>query len=305
MRDNLALLQEQQPGLESAAGARWSMLGPMRFAVRHETLYRYSVPVVLASHVLRLTPRSEYQVRARSLVVWPEPVRLHEKDDSHGNRIMRVRFSEQATRELRIESRFELETSSPPPAFEPLERLPWTRPPADDLAVYRPGDPAVDPTVVAFARAVAAEVGQQPVAFLDHLCRTIHARADKQIRTSGDAQAAAETLASWQGACRDFTVLFLAAARSMGMPARFCSGYQSAADTPDGRRYLHAWPEVLVPGAGWRGWDPTHGVAAGEGHVALCAAPDQAETMPVVGGFYFSGSSVTSTLDFDLQITTT
>ena len=153
--------------------------------------------------------------------------------------------------------------------------------------------------------AVAAEVGQQPVAFLDHLCRTIHARADKQVRTSGDAQAAGETLASWQGACRDFTVLFMESARSLGMPARFCSGYQAAADTPDGRRYLHAWPEVFVPGVGWRGWDPTHGVAAGEGHVALCAAPDQAGTMPVVGGFYFDGSSITSTLDFDLRITTT
>jgi transglutaminase-like putative cysteine protease len=281
------------------------MLRLMRFAVRHETLYRYSVPVVLAPHILRLTPRSASQVRTRSLVVWPEPVALDEKDDLHGNRVTQVSFSEQATRELRIESRFELETSPPPPAFEPSERLPWTQPLADDLAMYRSGGASVGPTVIAFAQAVAAEVGQQPLAFLDHLCRTIHARADKQIRTSGDAQAAADTLASWQGACRDFTVLFLAAARSMGMPARFCSGYQAAADTPDGRRSLHAWPEVFVPGAGWRGWDPTHGVPAGEGHVALSAAPDQAGAMPVEGGFYFGGSSVTSTLDFDLRIATT
>jgi transglutaminase-like putative cysteine protease len=276
----------------------------MRFAVRHETLYRYSVPVVLAPHVLRLTPRSRDQIRTRSLVVWPEPVDVREENDGYGNRITRVQFSGQATRELRIESRFELETSPPQPAFEPAERLPWTQLPADDLAAYRPGDAGVDPAVIAFAREVAAEVGQRPLAFLDHLCHTMHARADKQVRTSGDAQAAADTLASWQGACRDFTVLFLAAARSLGMPGRFCSGYQSAADTPDGRRYLHAWPEVFVPGAGWRGWDPTHGVAAGEGHVALCAAPDQADTMPVVGGFTFDGPSVSSTLDFDLRIAT-
>jgi transglutaminase-like putative cysteine protease len=277
----------------------------MRFTVRHETLYRYSVPVVLAPHLLRLTPRSEHQLRSRSLLIWPEPIELHEENDACGNRVARVTFSDQTAAELRIESCFDLETSPPRFISEVSEPLPWTEPLADDLALYRPRDAHLDPAVIAFARAVAAEVGQQPVAFLDHLCRTIHARADKQVRTSGDAQAAAETLASWRGACRDFTVLFLAAARSMGMAARFCSGYQSAADTPDGRRYLHAWPEVFVPGAGWRGWDPTHGVAAGEGHVALCAAPDQAETMPVVGGFYFSGSSVTSTLDFDLQITTT
>jgi len=279
----------------------------MRFAVRHETLYRYNAPVVLAPHLLRLTPRAEHQIRTRSLLVWPEPVNRHDENDSYGNRVTRLTFSDRATAELRIESRFELETSPPRLASEVSERLPLAQRQlaAEDLAVYRPGDASVDPAVVAFARAVAAEVGQRPLAFLDHLCQTIHARADKQIRTSGDAQAAADTLASWQGACRDFTVLFLDAARSLGMPARFCSGYQSAAETPDGRRYLHAWPEVFVPGAGWRGWDPTHGVAAGEGHVALCAAPDQAETMPVVGGFYFAGTSITSTLDFDLRITTT
>jgi transglutaminase-like putative cysteine protease len=277
----------------------------MRFSVRHETLYRYSVPVVLAPHVLRLTPRAEYQFRTRTLVVRPEPVERREEQDAYGNHVARVTFSNQAVQELRIESQFELETLPARPVSEAPERLPWTQLPADDLAVYRPGDASVDPTVRAFAWALSAEVGHQPLAFLDHLCRTIHARSDKQIRTSGDAQAAADTLASWQGACRDFTVLFLAAARSLGMPARFCSGYQAAADTPDGRQYLHAWPEVFVPGAGWRGWDPTHGVSAGEGHVALCAAPDQAGTMPVEGGFYFAGSSITSTLDFDLHITTT
>jgi len=276
----------------------------MRFTVRHETLYRYSVPVVLAPHLLRLTPRAEHQIRTRTLVVRPEPVERQEERDAYGNQVTRVTFSNQAILELSIESRFELETLPPRLAFEATERLPWTRLPVADLAVYRPGDASIDPAVRAFAWAVSAEVGHQPLAFLDHLCRTIHARADRQIRTSGDAQPAADTLASWQGACRDYTVLFLEAARSLGMPGRFCSGYQAAADTPDGRRYLHAWPEVFLHGAGWRGWDPTHGVAAGEGHVALCAAPDQAGTMPVVGGFYFGGSSITSTLDFDLRITT-
>ncbi len=277
----------------------------MRFSVRHETLYQYSVPVVLAPHLLRLTPRAEHLIRSRTLVVRPEPLERHEEYDAYGNQVARLTFSNQATQELSIESRFELETLPPRPASGTSERLPWPRPPAGELAVYRPGDASVDPAVRAFAWEMAAEVGHQPLAFLDHLCRTIHARADKQIRTAGDAQASADTLASWQGACRDFTVLFLEAARSLGMPARFCSGYQAAAETPDGRRYLHAWPEVFLPGLGWRGWDPTHGVPAGEGHVALCAAPDQAETMPVVGGFYFSGSSLTSTLDFDLRITTT
>jgi transglutaminase-like putative cysteine protease len=59
---------------------------------------------------------------------------------------------------------------------------------------------------------------------------------------------------------------------------------------------------VFLPGLGWRGFDPTHGIAVTDGHVALCAAPDQADTMPVDGGFY--GDGVTSTLEYRVQIGT-
>jgi transglutaminase-like putative cysteine protease len=279
----------------------------MRFVVRHETLYRYSAPVVLAPHLLRLTPRSEHLLRERALRLRPEPLELRDETDEHGNIVTHVTFSHHATRELHIESCFSVDTATPLGGGVTLgpEPLPWAGPLVAELAPYRATQVAVDPAVAAFARGVAAEVAQEPLAFLAALCATIHARGDKHVRPTGEAQAARETLATWRGACRDFTVLFLAAARSLGMPARFCSGYQAAAETPDGGRYLHAWPEVFVPGSGWRGWDPTHGIEVGAGHVALCAAPEQAGTMPVHGGFYFEGASVTSTLDFDLRIMTT
>jgi transglutaminase-like putative cysteine protease len=267
----------------------------MRFAVRHETHYRYTPPVVLAPHELRLTPRPEYRLLSRRLVVRPEPLELRDELDAFGNTTTRVVFPEAPTEELFIESRFELETTMPVQA----------PPPADLLAPYQAGGASVDEGVAAFGRALLAEAGNDRLLLLDHLCRTVHARADKHIRPTGDAQSAAETLATWRGACRDFTVLYLAVVRSLGLAARFCSGYQSKADTPDGRRYLHAWPEVFVPGVGWRGWDPTHGIPVTDGHVALCVAPDQSGTMPVVGSYSFSGPSLTSTLDFDLRISTT
>ena len=81
-------------------------------------------------------------------------------------------------------------------------------------------------------------------------------------------------------------MLFLAACRSLGLPARFVSGYQAHAETPDGRRHLHAWAQARLPGLGWRGYDPTHGLAVADGHVALCAAPEQGATMPVEGGYW-------------------
>ena len=92
----------------------------------------------------------------------------------------------------------------------------------------------------------------------------------------------------------------MATSRSLGVAARFVSGYQAQADTPDGQRHLHAW---LLFGLGWCGFDPTHGIAVTDGHVALCAAPNQADTMPVEGGFYANG--VPSTLEYHVQIATT
>ena len=97
-------------------------------------------------------------------------------------------------------------------------------------------------------------------------------------------------------------MLFLEAARALGLPGRFVSGYQARPAVEDGRRHLHAWAEIFLPGAGWRGWDVTHGTRVTDGHVALCAAPAQAGTMPIEGGFSFAGSGVSSTLDYRIAI---
>jgi len=276
----------------------------MRFTVRHETRYRYSLPVVLGPHVLRLTPRPDHWLLSRTLVVRPQPLAFGDEVDAFGNATTRVVFPAAPTEELFIESAFQLETARPAPASV-AQSLQWPPVISDGLAAFHASGTSIDAGVASFGRALLAEAGHDLLPFLDHLCRTVHSRADKRIRPAGDAQSAAETLATWRGACRDFTVLFIDVVRSLGLAARFCSGYQAEAETPDGRSYLHAWPEVFIPGIGWRGWDPTHGIPVTDGHVALCAAPEQAGTMPVVGSFSFSGQSITSTLDFDLRITTT
>jgi transglutaminase-like putative cysteine protease len=149
------------------------------------------------------------------------------------------------------------------------------------------------------------DVSRDPLAFLDHLVRTLHTGFEHIVRLSGNAQTAAETLAARRGACRDVTVLFMEASRSVGIASRFVSGYQARAETAAQQRYLHAWPEILVPGVGFRGWDPTHGVRVADEHLALAAAPEQEGTMPIEGGFTFIGETVHSTLDFSLEIETT
>ncbi len=207
-----------------------------------------------------------------------------------------------ASDRLHIESRFELDTLAPPPLRDPgLSRLPWGPSAQDGLTEYRSDGPQ-DAAVQAFAERIAGDCEWAALPFLECLGQTLFARFDRFIRAGGAAQSPAHTLAIGSGACRDLTVLFMAACRGLGIAARFVSGYQAQADTPDGRRHMHAWAEVFLPGLGWRGFDPMHGVAVTDGHVALCAAPDQAATMPVEGGFY--GNGVTSTLDYSVEIAT-
>lgn len=272
----------------------------MRFSVCHETLYRYSAPVRLGPHVLRLNPRADgVRILTASLDVDPAPAERHDATDRFGNRITHADFADVSDR-LRIESRFEAEVLAPAPLRDPgLPQLPWTSSPADELAEYR-ADGAPDEAVQAFAAALAANSAWAALPFIEHLNQTLFTRMDRGIRADGAAQAPARTLAIGRGACRDLTVLFMAACRSLEIPAQFVSGYQAQADTPDGRRHMHAWADAFLPGLGWRGFDPMHGIAVTDGHVALCAAPDQAATMPVDGSFY--GDGVTATLDYRVDI---
>ena len=73
------------------------------------------------------------------------------------------------------------------------------------------------------------------------------------------------------GSCRDYAVLFMEVCRAMGIPARFVSGYQEG-DTEQESRDLHAWAEVYLPGAGWRGYDPTLGLVVSDRHIPLAAS---------------------------------
>ncbi len=274
----------------------------MRFSVHHQTLYRYSAPVRLAEHVLRLNPRPEAgRMVTRTLSIDPTPIEREDTLDPFGNLVTRVAFDGLSTR-FAIDSRFALEVAGQAaPKIATLPPLPWPIDTDGPNAVYCAcGD--IEDTVRAFAGENASECGGDALAFLDRLNETLFVRIRHDIRAEGAARPAAATLALGHGACRDVTDLFLAACRSLGAPARFVSGYQAKADTPDGRRHLHAWPEAFAPGLGWLAYDPTHGVKVTDGHVGLCAAPGQAATMAVEGGFY--GGAVTSTLDYQVEIET-
>lgn len=260
--------------------------------VGHDSWYRYDVPVRLAAHVLRLTPRpADVQVRSRELHVEPAPILQRDEVDAQGNVITHLAFAG-STRSLRVISAFEVDTRFKP-ALETLELAPL----AEGAGRW------VHPEVFALASRIAQEVGYARLAFLDQLSRHLSENLQRYVRHTGDARPAHETLAVG-GACRDLTVLFLEACAAYGIEGRFVSGYQAWAHTPEAVRSLHAWAEVLLPGVGYHGWDPMHGVRALDAYVALCAAPTQAETMPIEGGFAFDGATVNATLDHVVRIAT-
>lgn len=93
-----------------------------------------------------------------------------------------------------------------------------------------------------------------------------------EIRESGDPQTSAETFARRQGACRDLAVAYIECCRTVGIAARFVSGYKCGFDRPGEDAYMHAWVEIFLPGAGWRGYDPSIGLAVADGHIALVSA---------------------------------
>jgi transglutaminase-like putative cysteine protease len=234
----------------------------------------------------------------------PLPARAEESRDAEGNLVTHLRFSG-STSHLSVVSALEVETRPSEPCVPEADPgpLPLYYPAALAASAARYLEPrGAGHAVAALATGCAAAARGDPLRFLDGLTTEIPRRVRPELRWEGAAQSAAQTLAAGRGACRDLAVLFMEACRAQGLAARFVSGYQGRSAPSSADRQLHAWAEVLIPGSGWRGYDPTLGTIVTDGHVALAAAPTQQGTMPLDGGFTFLGAEVRSTLDFSLQI---
>ena len=263
----------------------------MRFRVVHTTTYSYSDAVFLEPHAIRLRPRSDPAQRelAYCLEIEPAPVGLSHALDSEGNSAACSWF-EGLTARLEIVSRLEVETLRRNP-FDFLwtdgaRRLGFRYSAADALARFLRADKTrLEPTAWALARS-----GGDTLSFLMRLNECIYESLKVVVREEGEPYRPAETLQRGEGACRDLAVLFCACCRQAGLAARFVSGYH-AGDAGKQERRLHAWAEVYLPGGGWRGFDPTEGLAAADRHIALAAAAQPADAAAVSGSFRKTGAT--------------
>lgn len=277
----------------------------MLFEIDHLTRYEYTAPVHLGEHLLRFLPPQLAGQHPGNCVlkVEPAPIRQESELDAWGNRIQRTVFQGR-TRYLEIRAHLEVETVA---TARPVEHGGCRLAPAygTETVVLTPYlEPLEQPErLQPFLQPLMEAAGGDCLAFLDALNRAIHAFYHSGVRLEGPPRTPAQTLALGEGVCRDLTVLFMAACRQAGVAARFVSGYQQGDGTREAR-YLHAWPEVYLPGEGWCGYDPTHGTPAGTAHVAVAAAPTAEAVTPVEGGYSFRGEEITSTLTTEIRITT-
>lgn len=282
----------------------------MQFEIVHRTVYNYSRAVSLGSHVIRLRPRCDgtQDVLRYALRIEPAPSVITECLDAENNVISCASF-DQPTDYLAIKSSFAVRTLRTNP-FDFIPEPSFCQLPADySEALRRVLTPhlvtfeAQDATdaLATFAAPLEAESANDPMAFLNLLNTAIHRNFGREIREEGAPQPPELTLSRRRGACRDLAILFIAVCRRYGLAARFVSGYQKG-DTQRERRYLHAWPEVYVPGGGWRGYDPAHGLAVSDDHVPIAAAARAEDAAPVDGSFY---GEAESDMNVELSISVT
>lgn len=287
-----------------------------RLKVEHHTVYKYKRPVTFGEHRLMLRPRDSHDFRYvdGSLTLSP-PGDVRWVHDVFGNSIAIVNFQEPA-QELRIESsvmvdHFASEDGLPPfPISSYATTLPFTYQPSEqpDLASsierhYADPDHQLDMWIKQFLNPSGPTSTQQ---FLFDLTREIKERFSYEVREQEGVQTPVETLNRGTGSCRDLALLMIEGLRSLGMAARFISGYiydpslDGAESDTKGSGWPHAWVQVYLPGTGWMEFDPTNGIIGGANLIRVAVVRDPVQALPVTGTY-------TGTPDdfIDLDVTVT
>jgi transglutaminase-like putative cysteine protease len=265
--------------------------------VRHATTYRYSAAVTFGPHRLMLRPRDSHDLRLveASLVISP-PGTLRWMHDVFGNSVALVDFEEPAAG-LSIVStlaivRYALARPDFPISPE-AESYPFMHSADDRADLGRLRDrhyPDPRGEVEEWARQFILESPTNTFNLLATMNAAIRGSFAYRAREEEGTQTPVETLGRKSGTCRDYALLFIEAARSLGFGARFVSGYLydpalEGGDAMQGAGATHAWAEVYLPGAGWVEFDPTNGLVAGENLIRVAVTRDPAQAVPIGGTF--------------------
>jgi transglutaminase-like putative cysteine protease len=277
----------------------------MRYDVRHCTTYRYSQPVSISHHVLRLAPRPcKHQVLHESSIdVSPQPAVRSDSLDYFGNPVTYLTIQEQHE-QLVIEARSLIDVTAPPPRA-PSQTTPWERifgqlersRSADGLATlqFAFDSPYTRATANLAAYARDSFTPGRPV--LEAACdltRRIHRDFRYDSAATDVSTPVDEVFRLRRGVCQDFAHLELACLRALALPARYVSGYLLTRPPPGqpklvGSDASHAWISVWCPEAGWVDLDPTNDTLVRDEHVTLAWGRDYGDISPINGVIFGGG----------------
>ena len=270
-----------------------------RYVVEHETRYAYTAPVSQSWQLARLTPRNLpwQRLLAHSLQIDPTVDERHDGSDSFGNSNLHFALH-RAHRMLRVHMQCTVEVAHRPTlpdragrGWEEVRDAVLNDPRLDDLHAALMCEPTRLLPLSVRARDYAARSltrGRDWLEALTALTQSIHLDFEFEPGATTASTSVEEVLAQRHGVCQDFAHLMLCGLRSLGLPARYVSGYLLT-DPPPGQARLmgvdatHAWVAAYAPGVGWVEFDPTNNQTADQRYITLAWGSDFADVVPLRG----------------------
>ncbi len=265
----------------------------MKIKYIHNLEYSYEESVQLGEHRLCIKPRSHGFQRLINfnLNISPNPKIIYPLLAASGEEINRVTF-EGYTDSLSIKAISEVETLKHPCIFDGVKERDLTLPFCRSI-INRDLQGALegwmpngqhDPSAVELAQEALAGSSNNALSFTFQLIEIIQDRVKYTKRHTGPAWPASRTLRERVGSCRDLAMLMVESCRSVGIPSRFVSGYHFEDPLPK-EFELHAWAELYIPGAGWRGFDPSGKGLIDDRYLTLVSSSKSNLTAVITGNF--------------------
>jgi transglutaminase-like putative cysteine protease len=262
-----------------------------RIRITHQTEYHYSQPVTFGPHRAMVRPREGHDLRIVQARVEIEPTaNVSWVRDIEDNSVAILTFETPAP-SLRLLTEVDVDLYDDSPVdflIDPQARLfPFQYAPDEQVALvpYRLPSYPYDGAALHTWLGELYQPGQVIDTFelLNRLNRRIYEGLRYSARDDHGVQLPTVTLAKGTGSCRDYAVLMMEAARHWGFGARFVTGYIQMGEGQHGA--THAWTEIYLPGAGWRGFDPTNNKLAGSEHISVAVAREQEKAAPLSGSW--------------------
>ncbi|MBL8567501.1 MAG: transglutaminase family protein [Phreatobacter sp.] len=250
----------------------------MRIRIAHETLYTYAVPANAVIQTLRLTPRNfSGQHVANWRIDVDQDCRLDAHEDAFGN-ITHTFSASGPIPAMTIRVDGLVETSDTAGVVRgAIERFP------PGLYLRETDLTKADPAIRAYAEERRARAGDGTLSILHALLDDLPADMAYDKDPTHASTTASEAFALKSGVCQDFAHIFIAAARHLGIPARYVGGYFLHADGTIDQEAGHAWAEAYVEDLGWVGFDPANAICPSEQHIRIACGLDYLNAAPVRG----------------------